>query len=154
MNKISANLIYWIAIFSHFIMGFAIIVGGEPAAWATSVATSLKIVGFFGGGATTLALWYLLSSALVLVSFWRCRNPLHHIDRRDALCYSVQQFFMLVSAFGAFNAIRHSRFADGVVRPWAFITADQHLWLLIGIAHTIAVVDKFTVLFDRRRRDS
>ena len=133
-------LVFQIAIWSHVVMGLGVLFGGEPAGWATAVATSLKTVKSLGGNAHLLGLLYLASSMLVLFATWRGKD-----DLRALLCYGPQQFFMLISAFGAIRAMISSQFADGVIRPMAFIVADQHLWLFIGVAHTIALVYKFAL---------
>ena len=134
-----SELLFHIAMVSHLVMGIDLFVGGEPAAWATAVATSLAIC---AGEPYLLGVLYVLASLCVLVSEWR--------DREDApglALYTPQQFFMLASAFGAARAMLLSQFADGVLRPRPFIISDQHLWLFIGLAHTMALVDKFYDVF-------
>ena len=52
-----------------------------------------------------------------------------------------QQFLLMFSAVGACVAIYHSQFADGVVRPRAFLAADQCPAIFLAIFHTCALVD-------------
>ena len=141
------EIIFHIAILSHIVMGLGVIIGGEPASWATAVASSLKTVQAIGAPTWFLGVAYIGSSILVIIEMLRGK-----IDWIALLCYAPQQYFMLVSGFGAVIAMWTSSFADGVVRPRPFIISDQHLWLVIGIAHTIALIDKFTVLFNWRWR--
>lgn len=51
-----------------------------------------------------------------------------------------QQFLLLMSASGAISAIWIAQFADGVVRPRAFIAADQIHIVFAAVGHTIAVI--------------
>ena len=132
------SLILHTVVWSHVVMGLAVLTGGEPATWATAVATSRAVV---GGNPHVLGVLYLVSSALVLVEMRRRKT-----DWIALLLYAPQQFFMVVSAFGAAKAIGRSQFADGVPRPWAFILSDQHLWLFVGIAHTAAILMRFGFL--------
>lgn len=50
-----------------------------------------------------------------------------------------QQFLLLISAGGAFEAMWEGQFADGVVRPTAFIVADQMPAILAAIGHVLAI---------------
>lgn len=51
-----------------------------------------------------------------------------------------QQSLLLISAFGAIGAIVSGQFADGVVRPQAFIAADQAHIILAAICHALAII--------------
>lgn len=50
-----------------------------------------------------------------------------------------QQLLLMASASGAIEAIWIAQFADGTIRPWAFLAADQIYSVLAAIGHTIAV---------------
>jgi hypothetical protein len=50
-----------------------------------------------------------------------------------------QQFILLVAMLGAVSAIFSQSFADGVVRPFAFIAADQGIYILIALVHLWAL---------------
>ena len=52
-----------------------------------------------------------------------------------------QQLILMESLIGAIIAISHSTFADGVVRPRAFIACDQAPAILAAILHTIAIIE-------------
>lgn len=51
-----------------------------------------------------------------------------------------QQVVLTLSADGAFDAIWLGHFADGTIRPWGFILADQVPALAIAAAHTVAIL--------------
>lgn len=51
-----------------------------------------------------------------------------------------QQALLMMSAAGAIEAIWLGQFADGVIRPHAFIAADQFNSVLAAIGHTAAIV--------------
>ena len=72
-------LIFQIAIWSHVVMGLGVLFGGEPAAWATAVATSLNTIKSLGGNAHVLGLLYLASSMLVLYSIWRGKEDMQSL---------------------------------------------------------------------------
>lgn len=60
-----------------------------------------------------------------------------------------QQALLMMGAAGAIEAIWLSQFADGVIRPRAFIAADQMYAVLAAIGHTTAI----TALALRRLED-
>lgn len=51
-----------------------------------------------------------------------------------------QQLILMMSAAGAFEAMWNMQFADGVIRPVAFIAADQIYSILAAIGHTAALI--------------
>ena len=60
--------------------------------------------------------------------------------RVGVLLMLPQQAVLLLSAFGALQAMTRSQFADGVTRPTAFIVADQLYTVLLAAGHTAAVI--------------
>jgi hypothetical protein len=50
-----------------------------------------------------------------------------------------QQVILMMSAAGAVEAMWLAQFADGVLRPRAFIAADQMYSVLAAIGHTMAI---------------
>lgn len=51
-----------------------------------------------------------------------------------------QQVILMMSAAGAIEAMWNMQFADGVIRPMAFIAADQIYSVLAAIGHTAALI--------------
>ena len=126
--------IFHVALGTHFVWAVVLTIGGEPAGWCTGIHGTLKLI----GNVYALAFLYAASSVLVIWSMARRK-----IDMFGFILCVPQQFFMMSSALGALRAIAHSEFADGVPRPWEFITNDQNLYLLIGVYHTVAILDVF-----------
>jgi len=62
-------------------------------------------------------------------------------ERRTAIFLMLpQQFILPLSAFGALAAMWSGHFADGVIRPHAFLIADQAPAVLLAIFHTAAII--------------
>jgi hypothetical protein len=51
-----------------------------------------------------------------------------------------QQALLMMSAAGAIESMWIGQFADGVLRPHAFIAADQLYSVLAAIGHTVAII--------------
>lgn len=51
-----------------------------------------------------------------------------------------QQILLMMSAAGTIDAVWLGHFADGVIRPRAFIAADQCYAVLAAIGHTVAII--------------
>lgn len=51
-----------------------------------------------------------------------------------------QQALLMMSAAGAIESMWLGQFADGVLRPHAFIAADQIYSVLAAIGHTVAII--------------
>ena len=62
---------------------------------------------------------------------------------RGVLLMLPTQFVLLIAAFGSAQAIRTSQFADGVVRPSAFIFTDQSLMVIVAVGYTLAMIETF-----------
>ncbi len=48
-------------------------------------------------------------------------------------------FFVLIAGFNAVNAVLHGQYADGTIRPWQFILADQMHPIILMIFIFIAI---------------
>lgn len=135
VNQIGRQWIFTVAWQVHLVWAVVLVLGGEPSGWCTAIAGTLRI---FGGNHFALACFYASASACVILSMWRDKA-----DVLGLLLCAPQQMAMLSSAIGAARAIHAQQFADGVQRPWAFITNDQISYLLIGVYHTFALLDVF-----------
>lgn len=58
-----------------------------------------------------------------------------------ALLLLPQQVVLFISAAGALGYMYVSHFADGVVRPQAFIVADQSVTILLALGHAWALIE-------------
>jgi hypothetical protein len=74
-----------------------------------------------------------VSAAVVIAA--PLKNPFHRI-----LLLLPQQSLLVISALGALSAIISGHFADGVVRPWGFIMADQFPIILSAILYSVSIV--------------
>jgi hypothetical protein len=55
-------------------------------------------------------------------------------------CLIPQQALLMMSAAGAIESMWLGQFADGVLRPHAFIAADQFYSVLAALGHTVAII--------------
>lgn len=51
-----------------------------------------------------------------------------------------QQFMLMISAAGAIDAISMEQFADGTMRPFWFVLADQCNSVFAAVWHTVAII--------------
>lgn len=72
-----------------------------------------------------------------IISLWKETSKLTTIGMLP------QQFLLMLSAEGAVQCIINSQFADGVIRPWPFIAADQFPAILTALFHTWVLVEVF-----------
>jgi len=78
----------------------------------------------------------LASAALAAYGLTKAESPYTR-----ALCLIPQQGAVIATAGGAIAAVISGHYADGVMRPWAFILADQLPSILIAVFHTLALFD-------------
>ena len=72
-------------------------------------------------------------------------------DWRGLVCCIPQQFLMMLSASTAIQCVVDGHYADGELRPWQFILADQ-LWVIVGMTcHTASLFDWYYFSNPRRR---
>ena len=101
------------------------------AAQATSLA---GLTSFIAPDGLPLVLLAISTMALVYVFF------LHEMRLWGLLCVLPQQVILLISAWTAVKAMHAGSFADGILRPTAFITADQAPAVIAALLHTLAIV--------------
>lgn len=99
------------------------------AAGATPVSALHRFVGSIGFLQFTL----ILASALALTGL-SVKSPW------GVLYLIPQQCLLMISAVGALRAIYLGQFADGVLRPYAFIAADQLHIVLAALGHATAII--------------
>lgn len=107
----------------------AIIIVDASAVGATPVSALHHLIGNpHLLAATLIGAAALASSSLCMRSRW------------IVLLLLPQQVLLAISADGAASAILFSQFADGVVRPRAFIAADQLHVILAAFGHAVAML--------------
>lgn len=106
-----------------------IILWDHSAIGATAVDALFKVFGSY----EALSFALLTTSIMALVALFT-RVPW------AVVLLVPQQSLLLISAAGAIGAMVLSQFADGVVRPRAFIIADQMHIVLAALGHAFAIV--------------
>lgn len=122
-------VVYAIAL--HYVWAITLLLDGKAAA---VTATS----GLYGRFDLVVPYFLIFAATFALWSLFLPRNTLWPI-----LLILPQQFALSLSAYTAVSAMISGRFADGTVRPAAFITADQCPAVLIMLFHTIAILSDY-----------
>lgn len=123
-----ANTTIWLAISQHLLWACCLIYSSVPL----GVTSIHHVSGSLGGRAPAILIMGGVSIAAAVGLVRRSRKV-------SLVCLLPQQFVLMYSAFGACVAIYNSMFADGVARPREFLIADQFGWVLLAIAHTVAI---------------
>ena len=120
------------AVALHFLWGLLLLMDGS-AGKVTAIYTAGL---WLPGGTREEGLTMLAVGFLALLGCARPHpSPVVHVG-----LLLPQQAVMVLSATGAVLAIRDASFADGVVRPRAFIAADQSATILTCVFHTFALL--------------
>lgn len=131
--------LYVIGLTSFMFAAWAVLLTWLPAALlATPVA---PVAALFGGPVTVTVV--LLAAALLAQSaiVFRRLPPRRPLPAWLLLLALVpQQILLLVSAFGGIQAVVNGHYADGTVRPWQFIIADQLPVILLALIYTAAML--------------
>ena len=125
-----ASWIIWYAVALHVVWGLMLL--SQPAAaWVTAVNGVTRIV-----PTSAAALLFIVVGAVASAALLRVLPA-----RFSLLAVLPQQALLIMSASAAIQAMARSSFADGVVRPRAFLIADQLPAVLIAVLHTAAILD-------------
>ena len=120
------------AVTIHVVVGPVVMFYPE-ASWATNTAALRDTFGTaLMTGAAMLIAGLLAAAGMIFEKRWKAWSLLFLIP---------QQWLLFLAAHGAVQAIYSSSFADGVVRPWSFIFADQFPYIILAIFHTLAIAD-------------
>ena len=124
----------WYAIVLH--TWWAVMLAADPRAINTTT-----LHGFVGlVPPRPLAVCMVIIAALAAVPLVR-----RSIQPFDIGWMLPQQAFLIASAWSAASAMLASKFGDGVIRPRAFISADQAPAVVAVALHSLAVIDRWTV---------
>lgn len=82
----------------------------------------------------------LLAGIIAIAALLALASMFSNRPQALALLLMPQQILLMMSAAGAIEAIWISQFADGVIRPRAFLAADQIYGVLAAIGHTAAIM--------------
>ena len=111
------------------------------ASWALLIAISPAAV----GATPVAAINYVFPTRNTLVLILVIVSLLGLCGLLVSIPWSVlfllpQQSMLLISAIGAIEAIASSQYADGVIRPMAFIAADQIHVVFASLGHAAAII--------------
>jgi hypothetical protein len=117
--------------------------------WAVLVAIDIH-----AGNATSLSILFALCdnsrAAVIALLFSVALAALLFLDRRVrvkvgnpwmTLLLLPQQLILWLSAGAGIYAVSIQRYADGIVRSWAHISADQVPMVLTALLYTVAVLE-------------
>lgn len=125
----SSATVPWIIVFAallHAVQGvFALF---DPAALRATPLSGLAWLGHVGAGALLLS-----ATAAALWSVWTRAH--------DVWLVLPQQCVLVATAYTSGAAIWRQAYADGELRPLAFIAADQCGIVLLAIVHVVAIID-------------
>lgn len=125
-RPLSLVVLYCVAL--HYV--WALVTWLDPVALnATPLATIYQVF-----RTDTLVVIALIVAATLALLSSMCNFPL------NVWCLLPQQALLLMSASGAIAAMIAGQFADGVLRPHAFITADQMHIVLAAAVHALAIM--------------
>ena len=131
-------MILWYAVAVHTIWGLLmLLVPGANVGHITAASATTYVLGdsvYLHGGLL------LAASALACIGL---RRAIRVRDLFGMLLFVPQQALMMMAGASATQCCLHSAYADGVLRPWAFIAADQSPTMILALWHTYALVAKF-----------
>ena len=124
-------MIYY-AIVKHLIWGITILT--TPFPLQTSTLATLN--GLFGANYQIGGMLLILAAIAAVYGAFLSRNPYQTV-----FFFIPILFFVWLFALTAFNAVIQGHFADGVIRPWQFIFADQLNAVLLGVFLTAVIFE-------------
>jgi hypothetical protein len=122
------SIVIWYAIVLHLIWAVALYYD-ESVRGVTAI---YELSGWFPPPYTK---WALASVAIMAIA------GIYSHGMAAVALMLPQQAVLVLGAMGAIEAMYLGSYADGVLRPQAFLIADQMPAVLAAIGHTIAIVD-------------
>ena len=131
-NPMYKLMIVWYAIIIHWIWGCMLLSSPSPLG-----ITAISAVSKFGlVNPSQAALLYFIVSFLAMVGLMA--------PKWSGLVFLIpQQVVLIVSAWGAINAMVLGQFADGVIRPIPFLVADQAPAVVSAVLYLVALIASF-----------
>jgi len=123
------SIMVMFAVTLHLFWAAVILLDGGNALGATGIAALYR---YFHPTAVLIAV--LTSASIFTIVGFTSKYPW------SVLFLIPQQILLMMSAAGAIEAIFISQYADGVIRAWSFIAADQAYSVIAAIGHTLAMV--------------
>jgi len=129
------HVVIWIAAALHFIWAPLLLLD-DKAAMITSIHGFVSFVEIFGLHLVP----GIHALILVVASFLSLEALRRPPSIKNWLLVVPQQVIVMTTAAGGWVAIMTGHYADGYPAPRAFIAADQIIFTLVGLAHTLAVM--------------
>lgn len=124
----NTKFVVWFAICLHWVWGTLLLMTPAPqGVTAISTMVNLGMV-----SAPNLGMFYLLIALLAAVGLAAPKYI-------GYIFIAPQQIALFIAAYGAINAMQSGTFADGVIRPTAFLVADQMPIILLAVFHLICI---------------
>jgi hypothetical protein len=124
-----APLVVWGTTLLHAVIASMLLI--DPAA-AQSTAPA-EVVQYLGRVPAATAMF----AASALAVFVMLRAP----GEWSLVLLMPQQILLYVAAWGGLQAVVDGQYADGVLRPYAFILTDQLPVMLLALLHTLAILE-------------
>jgi hypothetical protein len=122
------------AVLLHFLWGILLILGNDSILNITAIHSIIKYIPIHNPLFHGL-LFFIVGGCAGIGLLRKKLNPI------TALCLIIpQQILLIISAEGAIVAMIQSAFADGVIRPRAFLIADQCPVIIATLLHTFALL--------------
>ena len=128
------NSVIVLSVVLHIHWGIGLQLSPESVG-VTAIAHTAR---FFGGNPTATGLFLFVVGGLAAASL-----VLKHSYWPSLLLVIPQQIVLLNSLWGSLWCAWHNVYADGTPHPGGFIFNDQVVHVLIGLFHTIAVLDLY-----------
>lgn len=123
----------WYAVVIHIIWGVTVI--ANPSVMHITAISSL-------GGSQYITAAIMLGAA-ICAALGMIFEPENATTMRRIMFCIPQQIVLFAAASSSLDAVIRGHYADGTVRPWLFILADQSPAIVAAILHTIAVAEPY-----------
>ena len=132
-----SHSIFWCVIISHLIWAITLLISSE-ASTVTAVSSLSDFLGTKSQFAESLV--YIFACVLCLFELYGKKIAIVKYLSEKLLLVALQQFLLVVSAYGSYKSIIKGQYADGTIAPKLHILADQHIYILICAVHFFAII--------------
>ena len=132
--------IVWVAIATHLWWGSLLLLYADDVTGITAIKHTMDL-GFSPVGLGCVYIGVSVTASCGLLGVFDRYVPKDYHWFVTLIEVLPQQSLLVYSAIGAIQAIVASQFADGVIRPRAFIAADQFPAVALCVFHTCAILE-------------
>lgn len=123
------NTIIYMAIMTHLIWAGLLIYSPSP-----ETVTGINLLYRIFPNRFLLAGILIAASTMAYIALKKAEGT------KSLMLLLPQQFLLVLPAIAVFTAITAGHFADGVIRPRAFLTADKISIVLVAIFHSMSLL--------------